>query len=81
MPRGFMDFEGTVTITYNPHRGDRLIVGEGLHIIPCALCGAPEIVQMLTIAIVCTMCVSRRDSEEITQLEIDPMNMSAYPGV
>lgn len=67
-----MDFNGDVTITYNPFSGDRLIVGaDDAHVLPCAICGRPEVVSALTVAIRCLTCsVQPDDVTEIVNMDV-----------
>lgn len=64
MPRGSIATDGTVTITYNPGNGDKLLVGDDLQILPCACCGRLTTVELNVVSVTCMWCMSAREKDD-----------------
>lgn len=65
MAHGTIDADGTITITYNPSKGDRLYIERGTRqLLPCK-CGAVVDVSPFTDAVTCEDCVHAELAREI----------------
>jgi hypothetical protein len=64
MPYGKIERDGTVTITFNPFNGDKLIVASGLQALPCESCGRVEIIATNIVSITCQECAQRIEAGE-----------------